>query len=69
MKKNMDNEMEIIMHRDHRDGAPNQFSKQGPTLEAQLHIYWVPVLKTLHNFYTICNPRTYYMGTWASRAT
>ena len=35
------------------------------TLEAQLPIYWVPVLKSL----TICNPRTYYMGTWASRVS
>ena len=35
-------------------------------LEAQLPISWVPVLKTVYK-YTICNPRTYYMGTWASR--
>ena len=35
------------------------------TLEAQLPIYWVPVLKTLYSYITICNPRTCYMGTWA----
>ena len=33
-------------------------------LEGQLPMYWVPVLKSL---YTIYNPRTYYMGTRASR--
>ena len=36
------------------------------SLEAQLLTYWVPVLKSLYND-IICNSRTYYMGTWASR--
>ena len=39
---------------------------QGLSLEAQLPIYWVPVLKSLYIFFTIYNPKTYYMGTWAS---
>ena len=41
-------------------------------LEAQLPMYyWVPVLKSLYTFIlsiTQGHPRTYYMGTWASRA-
>ena len=39
----------------------------GLTLEARLPIHWVPVLKSLNIFHIICNPRTYYTGTWASR--
>ena len=35
------------------------------TLEAQLPIYWVPVLKSLYRFIPsiTLNPKPYYMGT------
>ena len=47
--------------------AYSKSKRHTDTLEAQWPTYWVPVLKTLYSFINICNSRTYYMGTWASR--
>ena len=39
------------------------------TLEAQLPIYWVPVLQTLYNFILSVTQGPTKMGTWASRVS